>query len=198
MAANTASIGVSSARAIAKLVRIHQEEYGISRSHPFALYALASAFSVITSRSALGQKIRVVFKKSFQQAMAAKSKDGADGKQRIRGVLSPKLPDEVKEILEEDYSDHVSSSSSSSSPETEEEDPTSSSGGGPAGGKGRSKGDEDSEPDEDASRSTSSDSEKEQRHGQGAGALCEMLCRYEALSLGKEAGDSKCDDATDT
>ncbi|KAL1964571.1 hypothetical protein VTN77DRAFT_6868 [Rasamsonia byssochlamydoides] len=193
--ADSASIGVSSARAIAQLVRIHQNEYGMSRSHIFALYAvnlalfvlldqeekdsfdffdpdfvaLASAFSVITSRSALGQEVRSIFKQSFHQAIKTK-----DGKRAHR-----RLPEELKEILQEEQL---------SSSDTEEEESASSS------SRGRERGGE-SVTDEETSADTSSEQEQEQ--GSTATALCEMLCRYEVLSLGKEEQHSDGDGHSD-
>lgn len=210
------SIGVSSARAIAQLVRIHQHEYGMSRSHIFALYAvnlalfvllehqqrrdqeheqegeeaepdttfdpfdpdfvaLASAFSVMTNRSALGQEVRSIFKQSIQQVMAK------DGKQRgiTRRLSRAQLPEELREILRDD----------DQSGDTEEEESVPSSSGrresggssaaGPAGG--------DSSTDESSESETTSE---QQQQEQGSMALCEMLCRYEALSLGKEERSS--------
>ncbi|OJJ66555.1 hypothetical protein ASPBRDRAFT_137881 [Aspergillus brasiliensis CBS 101740] len=88
---NTVGIVQSAARAIAALTVLHRQEYGISRAHHFAMYAinlalftllesgtfdvldpdflaLASAFSNIASRSPLGRSLLHI----FRQAVHAK------------------------------------------------------------------------------------------------------------------------------
>lgn len=104
----------SSARSIASLARLHRREYGMSRAHHFAMYAinlalftmlesdtfdildpdflsLSSAFSVIASRSHLGRNLFHI----FRQSVRAK----AQGK-RIRE--SSTVSDELKELFDED------------------------------------------------------------------------------------------------
>lgn len=213
------SIGVSSARAIAQLVRIHQHEYGMSRSHIFALYAvnlalfvllehqqqrgdrerdqdrekepdttfdpfdpdfvaLASAFSVITGRSALGQEVRSIFKQSMQQAMTR------DGKRGTRRLSRSQLPEELKEILRDDDQSDDTEEEESAASERRESGASARESGGSAG-----KSEGDSGTDEESQADTTSEQEQEQE--QGSMALCEMLCRYEVLSLGKEERNSQ-------
>lgn len=105
----------SSAHAIAALIRLHRREYGMSRAHPFALYAvnlalftllesdpfdildpdflaLASSFSLIADRSHLGRNLFYLFRQS--------TRSKAQGK-RIRDAGSA-VPDELKELFDED------------------------------------------------------------------------------------------------
>jgi hypothetical protein len=158
-----AGIVVSSARAIAGLVRIHQTKYGVSRSHIFALYAvnlalfvllnhssfdtsdpdfvsLALALHIIAGRSNLGNSVFQIFKQSLH------------GKVDSKKFRESPLSDELKELLYEDSS------------ETEG---------------GRSQGsDEDDQLHEVGTTS---------QEGGGPGSeICEMLSRYESLTLGKE------------
>jgi len=159
-----AGIAVSSARAIAGLVRIHQTKYGVSRSHIFALYAvnlalfvllnhrsfdtsdpdfvsLALALHIIANRSNIGNSVFQIFKESLHGKV-----DGKKFKQ------SP-LPDELKELLYEDYSS-----------ETEG---------------GRS--------DEDDQLHDVGTASSQEGCGGGPGSeICEMLSRYESLTLGRE------------
>lgn len=104
----------SSAHAIAALIRLHRREYGMSRAHPFALYAvnlalftllesepfdildpdflaLASSFSLIAGRSHLGRNLFHLFRQS--------TRSKAQGK-RIRDAGSA-VPDELKELFDE-------------------------------------------------------------------------------------------------
>lgn len=105
----------NSAHAIAALIRLHRREYGVSRAHHFALYAvnlalftllesdpfdildpdflaLASSFSVIASRSRLGRNLFHLFRQS--------TRSKAQGK-HIRDSGSA-VPDELKEFFDED------------------------------------------------------------------------------------------------
>jgi hypothetical protein len=191
-----ALIATSSARAIAGLVRIYQDEYGMSRAHVFALYAvnlalfllldygifdisdpdciaLTSAFAVTTTRSILGQEVRAVFRRSIRK------------KTGDRESLWDQLPEGLKEILEDDSSseeeyegDHGHSDSDDvMSGASDEVTPTN--------------------PDETASTSSEQMSSgtngeqilSKQRRSvpqQGPTGLCEMLCRYETMALGRD------------
>lgn len=105
----------NSAHAIAALIRLHRREYGVSRAHHFALYAvnlalftllesdpfdildpdflaLASSFSVIASRSRLGRNLFHLFRQSTRSKSQGK---------RIRDSGSA-VPDELKELFDED------------------------------------------------------------------------------------------------
>lgn len=211
-----ASIATSSARAIAKLVRIHQEEYGMSRSHIFALYAvnvalfllldydifdisdpdcitLTSAFAVVTTRSMLGQEVRAVFRRSIRK----RTRDG-------RRSLWAQLPEGLKEVLEDDSS----SSSSSSEEEGVDSEDDGSSDVDVASGTTTSvetphANHEQTPPPATSSERLSSMSTTDNGQGpgkeqaqtskqrrtvpqQGPTGLCEMLCRYETMTLGRD------------
>lgn len=163
----------TAARGIAALARLHRREYGISRAHPFALYAvnlalftmmehesldvldqdflsLASAFSIVASRSALGRNLFHI----FRQSVRAKAQGD-----RIRDASS--IPDELKDLFDQE--------------------PTN---------RGHSRFDEYAEGLEKLNR-------EEKYHGIGEGqslqeypglGLSDMLDRYESLSLGKDNG----------
>ncbi|GIJ85165.1 hypothetical protein Asppvi_004021 [Aspergillus pseudoviridinutans] len=100
-----------SARAIAALVRIHREEYGIGRTHPFTTYAimvalftmldhasfdildsdflaLTSAFSVIACRSQVGRNLFHIFRQSVRAH-----------DQEARVLESDEAPEEIKELF---------------------------------------------------------------------------------------------------
>ncbi|KAL2010880.1 hypothetical protein VTN00DRAFT_3598 [Thermoascus crustaceus] len=201
---------LSSARSIAELVRIHRREYGMSRSHAFALYAvnlalfvlldhypdhfnlfddqdflsLAAAFSIISSRSILGRNMYHIFRQSVRSkakvaGTAAKAKEPAT-----------RLPDEIKDLIlgadeEEPSPASASSVSTAGTAFSITKGPSSAASGGGS-----------PESDEDDRRSGAMEVEEEtggKREGQGAGGLsvCEMLERYEALSLGKDERDER-------
>lgn len=186
-----ASIATSSARAIARLIRVHQEEYGISRSHVFALYAvnlalflllefdvfdisdpdcisLTSAFAIITTRSILGREVRSIFRRSVRR-----SKKNGESKWE-------QLPEGLREILEDDSSD--SSDSEGDHNDEHEQD-------------GVSDG-----PNHEGNTSTNTtpitpiEEEDKQNHKpkkgwgppEGSKGLSEMLCRYETMALGRD------------
>ncbi|KAI9925732.1 hypothetical protein MW887_005534 [Aspergillus wentii] len=111
---NVWEITQSAARGISALARLHRREYGMSRAHHFAMYAinlalftmleqesfdildsdflsLASAFSVIASRSTLGRNLFHI----FRQSVRAKSQS-----KRIRE--SSAVSDELKELFDEE------------------------------------------------------------------------------------------------
>ncbi|RAL04314.1 Zn(II)2Cys6 transcription factor [Aspergillus ibericus CBS 121593] len=159
---NTAGIVQSAARAIAALTVLHRREYGISRAHHFAMYAinlalftllefesfdildpdflaLASAFSNVASRSPLGRSLF----HQFRQAVHAK----AQGRQLRE---SHAVSDDLKAMFDEE---------STSASQWDE----------------YAKGLEKLEMDE-------------RYHGASDGefSLFEMLDRYESLSLGKD------------
>jgi hypothetical protein len=102
---------LASARAIAALVRVHREEYGIGRTHPFTTYAimvalftmldhasfdildsdflaLTSAFSVIACRSQVGRNLFHIFRQSVR------AQD-----QEARVLESDQVPEEIKELF---------------------------------------------------------------------------------------------------
>ncbi|GFF43885.1 nitrogen assimilation transcription factor nirA [Aspergillus udagawae] len=102
---------LASARAIAALVRIHREEYGIGRTHPFTTYAimvalftmldhasfdildsdflaLTSAFSVIACRSQVGRNLFHIFRQSVR---------AHDPEARV--LQSDEAPEEIKELF---------------------------------------------------------------------------------------------------
>ncbi|QQK43763.1 C6 transcription factor, putative [Penicillium digitatum] len=110
---NAREVTQSAARDIAALTRLHRREFGVSRAHQFAMYAinlalftmleqdsfdvldedflsLASAFSVIASRSALGRNLFHI----FRQSVRAKAQG-----YRIREASS--VPDELKDLFDE-------------------------------------------------------------------------------------------------
>ncbi|EED19089.1 C6 transcription factor, putative [Talaromyces stipitatus ATCC 10500] len=182
-----ASIATSSARAIAKLIRVHQEEYGISRSHVFALYAvnlalfllleydtfdisdpdcvsLTSAFSIITTRSILGREVRSIFRRSV-------SKKKSDGESRWE-----QLPEGLREILEDDPFE-----TSGSEADHDGHDGIS---------------DEANHEGNTSTTTTPLSPTEEDRRVQklkknrgpqeGSRGLCEMLCRYETMTLGRD------------
>ncbi|KAJ5559293.1 hypothetical protein N7535_009521 [Penicillium sp. DV-2018c] len=111
---NPRQIKQTAARSIAALTRLHRREFGVSRAHPFAMYAinlalftllesgkfdvldedfltLASAFTVIASRSALGRNLFHI----FRQSVRAKGQGS-----RIRGATA--VPDELKDLFDEE------------------------------------------------------------------------------------------------
>ncbi|KAF7155930.1 hypothetical protein CNMCM6106_007842 [Aspergillus hiratsukae] len=102
---------LASARAIAGLVRVHREEYGIGRTHPFTTYAimvalftmldhasfdildsdflaLTSAFSVIACRSQVGRNLFHIFRQSVR---------AQDQEKRV--LESDEVPEEIKELF---------------------------------------------------------------------------------------------------
>lgn len=182
----------------------------MSRSHAFALYAinlalfilldhypdhfnlfddqdflsLAAAFSIISSRSILGRNTYHIFRQSVRSkakvaGTAAKAKEPAT-----------RLPDEIKDLIlgadeEEPSPASASSVSTAGTAFSITKGPSSAASGGrsPAS-------------DEDDRRSGAMEVEWEtggKQEGQGAGGLnvCEMLERYEALSLGKDERDER-------
>jgi hypothetical protein len=110
---NAWQVTQTAARSIAALTRLHRREFGVSRAHHFAMYAinlalftllesetfdvldedfltLASAFSIIASRSALGRNLFHI----FRQSVRAKAQGS-----RIRGAVA--VPDELKDLFDE-------------------------------------------------------------------------------------------------
>ena len=110
---NAREVTQNAARGNPALTRLHRREFGVSRAHQFAMYAinlalftmleqesfdvldedfltLSSAFSVVASRSALGRNLFHI----FPQSVRGKAQ-GA----RIRGVSS--VPDELKDLFDE-------------------------------------------------------------------------------------------------
>lgn len=104
----------SAARGIASLTRLHRREYGMTRAHYFAMYAinlalfamleseafdildpdflsLSSSFSVIASRSHLGRNLFHIFRQSVRSKSQGK---------RIRE--SSGVSEELKELFDED------------------------------------------------------------------------------------------------
>lgn len=186
-----ASIAISSARAIARLIQVHQEEYGISRSHVFALYAvnlalflllefdvfdisdpdcilLTSAFAIITTRSILGREVRSIFRRSV-----SKSKKNGESKW-------DQLPEGLKEILEDDSDD--SSDSEADHNDEHEHDGVSD---GPNHEGNTSTNTTPITPTEEEDKQMQKP--KKGRHPQeGSKGLCEMLCRYETMTLGRD------------
>lgn len=102
------------ARGIAELAQLHRQEYGLSRAHQFAMYAinlalftlleqegfdvvdenflaLASSFSIVVSRSALGRNLFHI----FRQSVRAKAQGD-----RIRRASS--ISDELKDLFDEE------------------------------------------------------------------------------------------------
>ncbi|KAF7172564.1 hypothetical protein CNMCM5623_004745 [Aspergillus felis] len=111
---NAWEITQSAARGISSLTRLHRREYGMSRAHHFAMYAinlalfamleqesfdildsdflsLASSFSIIASRSSLGRSLFHL----FRQSVRAKSQG-----RRIR--QSSAVSDELKDLFDEE------------------------------------------------------------------------------------------------
>ncbi|KAI2699395.1 transcriptional regulator family: Fungal Specific TF [Penicillium roqueforti] len=109
---NAREVTQSAARGIAALTRLHRREFGVSRAHQFAMYAinlalftmleqdsfdvldedfliLSSAFSVVASRSALGRNLFHI----FRQSVRAKAQG-----YRIR---ESSVPDELKDLFDE-------------------------------------------------------------------------------------------------
>ncbi|OQE27014.1 hypothetical protein PENFLA_c006G04930 [Penicillium flavigenum] len=110
---NAREVTQNAARGIAALTRLHRREFGVSRAHQFAMYAinlalftmleqesfdvldedfltLSSAFSVVASRSALGRNLFHI----FRQSVRAKAQGD-----RIRGLSS--VPEELKDLFDE-------------------------------------------------------------------------------------------------
>jgi hypothetical protein len=106
-------VTITAARSIASLTRLHRREFGLNRAHHFAMYAinlalftlleqdsfdvldedflvLASAFSVVASRSALGRNLFHIFRQSVR---------GKAQGSRIRECSE--VPDELKELFDE-------------------------------------------------------------------------------------------------
>lgn len=113
---NAWEVTQTAARGIAELTRLHRREYGVSRAHHFAMYAinlalftmleqesfdvldqdflsLASAFSIVASRSSLGRNLFHI----FRQSVRAKAQGG-----RIRDATS--IPGELKDLFDEEPS----------------------------------------------------------------------------------------------
>ncbi|QGA12441.1 hypothetical protein EYB26_000085 [Talaromyces marneffei] len=187
-----ASIATQSARAIAKLIRVHQEEYGISRSHVFALYAvnlalflllefdvfdisdpdcisLTSAFAIITTRSILGREVQSIFRRSV-------SKSAKDGESKWE-----QLPEGLREMLEDDSDD----SSDSESYHNDEHEHDSVSGGPNHEGNNTSITTTLVMPIEEEDKQTQKP-KKGRGPQEGSERLCEMLCRYETMTLGRD------------
>ena len=103
----------NAARGIASLTRTHRQEYGVHRAHMYALYAinlalftmlehdpfdildedflvLASAFTIVAARSSLGRSLFHI----FRQTVRSKAQGS-----RIRH--SAVVPDELKELFDE-------------------------------------------------------------------------------------------------
>ncbi|KAJ5121073.1 uncharacterized protein N7515_009034 [Penicillium bovifimosum] len=110
---NARQVTQTAARSIAALTRLHRREFGVNRAHQFAMYAinlalftlleseafdvldedfltLASAFSVIASRSGLGRNLFHL----FRQSVRAKAQGS-----RIRGATA--VPDELRDLFDE-------------------------------------------------------------------------------------------------
>ncbi|KAJ5632111.1 C6 transcription factor [Penicillium lividum] len=168
---NAWDVAQSAARGITELANIHRQEYGLSRAHQFAMYAinlalftmleqegfdvldpdflsLASAFSIVASRSALGRNLFHM----FRQSVRAKAQGN-----RIRGVSS--ISDELKDLFDEESTR-----------------------------KGHDRFD-------DYAEGLEKLNQEQKYHGIGEGAdlqdypgmgLSDMLDRYESLSLGKD------------
>lgn len=177
-------IAISSAREIAKLVSIHQKEYGMSRSHIFALYAvnlalfvllergafqisdpdciaLTSAFAVITTRSVLGYRVLSILRRSIRKTQDKRESTRWD-----------ELPEGLRQILEEEEESSTYSEDSRSMASDD--------------GEGASD-DDDDEPmvSPGGSPKAESASPRGTQQQDGAG-VCEMLCRYEVMSLGRD------------
>lgn len=180
----------TSARSIAALTRLHRREYGMSRAHHFSMYAvnlalfsllesdafdvldadflsLASAFSVIASRSHLGRNLFHI----FRQSVRAK----AQGR-RVRG--SPAVSAELKELFDEEAAAAGRLDGYASGLEKLERDDryrglSGDSGSRPGSASGSGSG-----------FGSGSGEDNLQRYA-GLGLL-EMLDRYESLSLGKD------------
>jgi len=113
---NAWEVTQSAARGIAALTRLLRREYGVSRAHHFAMYAinlalftmleqesfdvldsdflsLASAFSIVASRSALGRNLFHI----FRQSVRAKAQGD-----RIRN--SDSVTDDLKDLFDEESS----------------------------------------------------------------------------------------------
>jgi hypothetical protein len=111
---NAWEVTSAAAHSIASLTRLHRREFGLSRAHHFAMYAInlalftlleqetfdvldedflvmASAFSVVASRSALGRNLFHIFRQSVR---------GKAQGYRIRG--SSEVPDELKDLFDEE------------------------------------------------------------------------------------------------
>lgn len=203
-------ISIASARAIARLTRIHQEEYGISRSHPFALYAInlalfvlvgawrrdllpdlmtdpdfvgmITAFSVLTTRSVRGHHVRAMFRQSLGPVIPQSDDDVG------------KLPEALREVLRDDQhgrgggGSEIASLPSSSGRSSEKDDDDSS--------EAVADGVSSTPSSEDGNESSGTKEEEEQRSESSDGGddqsedgstLCEMLSRYEELTLGQES-----------
>ncbi|KAJ5175603.1 uncharacterized protein N7482_001480 [Penicillium canariense] len=171
---NAWEVTQTAARSIVALTRLHRREFGVSRAHHFAMYAinlalftmleqvsfnvldrdflsLASAFSIMASRSALGRNLFYI----FRQSVRAKAQGS-----RIRAASF--IPGDLKDLFDEESS---------------------------AKGHGRF--------DEYAEGLEKLNQEEKYRgieRGEGQGlqgypglGLSDMLDRYESLSLGKDS-----------
>lgn len=170
---NTWELAQTAARNIAALTRLHRREFGVSRAHHFAMYAinlalftmleqdsfdvldpdflsLASAFSIVASRSALGRNLFHI----FRQSVRAKAQGS-----RIRDASA--IPAELKDLFDEESS-----------------------------AKGHSRFDEYAEGleklDQDEKYHGISGVEGQSLQEYPGLGLSEMLDRYESLSLGKD------------
>ncbi|BDD60450.1 hypothetical protein MAP00_005578 [Monascus purpureus] len=113
---NPSEVTLASARAISRLTRLHRREFGMSRAHHFALYAinlalfamledssfdvldhdflsLSSAFSIVGSRSPLGRNLFHI----FRQSVRAKHQG-----HRVRS--SSTVPEDLRELFDEEAS----------------------------------------------------------------------------------------------
>lgn len=170
---NVWEVTQNAARDIARLARLHRREYGVSRAHHFAMYAmnlglftmleqesfdvldqdflsLASAFSIVASRSSLGRNLFHI----FRQSVRAKAQGS-----KIRESSS--IPDELKNMFDEESSTQ-----------------------------GHSRFDEYAEGLEKLNQGEKyngigGEGEQSLRNYPGLG-LSDMLDRYESLSLGKD------------
>lgn len=163
----------------------------MSRSHVFALYAvnlalflllefqafdisdpdcisLISAFAIITTRSILGQEVRSIFRRSVR-----KSKKNGESKWE-------QLPEGLREILEDDSGD----SSDSESDHTSQHEHGGVSHGCKHEGN-TSTTTTPTSPTDEADNQTQK-SQKGRGSREGSKGLCEMLCRYETMTLGRD------------
>lgn len=114
---NVWAITQSAARGISAMARLHRREYGLTRAHQFAMYAvnlalftmlegegfdvldrdflsLASAFSVMASRSTLGRNLFHIFRQSVRAKGQGRRVREAGGNIGVS--------DELKELFDED------------------------------------------------------------------------------------------------
>lgn len=208
---NRASIATSSARAIAQLIKVHQETYGISRAHNFALYAvnlalfllldydvfdtsdpdcitLTSAFAIMTTRSILGREVRSVFSRSIRKIKV-------DGESRW-----DQLPEGLKDMLLEDLSEDEDEDEDGDESDNDDTNQTDGCDGCETCDNCLSE-----EPNRDEGNGSipstphqrTTDTANQAGQGkmapksvgatqQGSQGLCEMLCRYEKMTLGSD------------